>query len=124
MWSKTGSDSRCEAKSRAHVGRSSRRSVWLCRRQFNKSSQRPRAGMLRLVPRRLRDRATHGAVRRCYCILSKTSYSKDKFPKGHRYLAASMLRHAETYDEPEETRQDPLGQISKNTERIGDAYRE
>ncbi len=31
--------------------------------------------MLRLVPRRLCDRATHGSVRRCYCILSKTSFS-------------------------------------------------
>ena len=30
-------------------------------------------GELRLVPRRLCDCATHGSVRRCYCILSKTS---------------------------------------------------
>src|SRR5208337_3389926 len=75
MWSRTGSDSRCEVRSRAHAGRSSRRPVWPCRRRFNKSSRRPPAGMLRLVPRRLCDRATHGSVRRCYCILSKTSFA-------------------------------------------------
>src|SRR5271157_3802070 len=67
------SDSGCEVRSRAHAGRSSRRPVWPCRRRFNKSNRRLPAGILRLVPRRLCDRATHGSVGRCYCILSKTS---------------------------------------------------
>src|SRR5271166_2412872 len=72
-WSRRGSDSGCEVRSRAHAGRSSRRPVWLCRRRFNRSNRRLPAGILRLVPRRLCDCATHGSVRRCYCILSKTS---------------------------------------------------
>src|SRR5208282_1254747 len=67
------SDSGCEVRSRAHAGRSYRRPVWPCRRRFNKSNRRLPAGILRLVPRRLCDRATHGSVRRCHCILSKTS---------------------------------------------------
>ena len=37
-------------------------------------------GKIRLVPRRLCDCATHGSVRRCYCILSKTSLMM----RGHR----------------------------------------
>src|SRR5271166_2719956 len=74
-WSRRGSDSGCEVRSRAHAGRSSRRPVWLCRRRFNRSNRRLPAGILRLVPRRLCDCATHGSVRRCYCILSKTSLS-------------------------------------------------
>src|SRR5208337_1338182 len=72
-WSRMVSDSGCEVRSRAHAGRSSRRPVWPCRRRFNKSNRRLPAGILRLVPRRLCDRATHGSVRRCHCILSKTS---------------------------------------------------
>src|SRR5208283_5037775 len=75
-WSRMVSDSGCEVRSRAHAGRSSRRPVWPCRRRFNKSNRRLPAGILRLVPRRLCDRATHGSVRRCHCTLSKTSQKK------------------------------------------------
>ena len=59
--------------------RRSRRPVWPCRRRFNKSNRRLPAGILRLVPRRLYDCATHGSVRKCYCILSKTSLSVGSF---------------------------------------------
>src|SRR5271157_6082883 len=79
------SDSGCEVRSRAHAGRSSRRPVWPCRRRFNKSNRRLPAGILRLVPRRLCDRATHGSVRRCHCILSKTSQDGVEWGKA-KYL--------------------------------------
>jgi len=55
--------------------------------------------------------------------LREQTYTREKFPIGHRDLASSMLRLASVLDEPESTWVYRVGTAKKNIDSVGELYR-